>query len=275
VAAGKGRLTLAAENRPLSGRRIVITRPTSQARAFARAIEELGGEVVEFPTIEIVPPLSYDPLDRAIKQIESYHWLVFTSVNGVSHFWGRFLHLKRERRALKEIKIAAIGPQTARELESVGLAPDLVPEEYRAEAMLEKLEPAEIRGKRVLLPRAAAARDVLPETLRRWGAEVDIVEAYRTVAANGDGGWLQSLLLEKKIDMITFTSSSTVTHFSALLSGTEIEELLARCAVACIGPITQRTAEETGIKVDVVAKEYTVPGLTRALTEYFKMQSEK
>ena len=272
MAPPKGGASPSGESKALSGRRVVITRARSQAGAFARALEALGGEVVEFPTIEILPPKSYDLLDRAIQKIENYHWIIFTSVNGVDFFLARLKGLRRDIGELKRIKIAAIGPETARGLESAGLHPDLVPPEFRAEAILEKLKPEEMRGKRVLLPRAAEARDVLPKTLREWGAEVDVIEAYRTVVAKSDARWLQELLRQKKIDMITFTSSSTVANFAAFFPADDIEGLLSGAAVACIGPITQKTAEELGIRVDVVSQDYTIPGLTRAIAEYFNAQ---
>ena len=257
------------EAKPLFGRRIVITRAASQAGPFARAIEDLGGEAVEFPVIEIQPPESYDALDRAIRAVERYHWIIFTSVNGVSHFLARWQRLERDIRDLKGARIAAIGPETAKALESGYLRPELVPREYRAEAILEELRPEEVRGKRVLLARAAKARDILPNTLREWGAEVDVVEAYRTVPVEGDGSSLGVLLAEEKVDMVTFTSSSTVKYFAKLFSGEDVKALLGKVAVACIGPIAQQTAAEMGIRVDVVAREYTIPGLTQAIVEYF------
>lgn len=256
-------------HKPLLGRRIVITRPRSQATAFARAIEDLGGKVVEFPTIEILPPESYDALDRAIKEIRTYHWVIFTSGNGVEYFWARFRQLKGDLSGLKRTRIAAIGPETARAVTSIGLHLDLVPREYRAEAILQELMPHEVSGKRILLPRAAEARAVLPQTLRDWGAEVDVVEAYRTVAADSDGVRLRALLLGKEVDVVTFTSSSTVTHFARLFPGGNIAGLLADATIACIGPITQKTAEEMGIRVDVIPRDYTTSGLTQAIVEYF------
>ncbi len=269
MATTRGKAIPSVESKPLSGRRIVITRSRSQAAVFTRALEELGGEVVEFPTIEILPPQSYDPLDRAIQKIENYHWIIFTSVNGVDHFFARWKKLQRDMRGLNGIRVAAIGPETAKSLESAGLRPHLVPQEFRAEAILQELKPEEMHGKKVLLPRAAGARDILPKTLQEWGAEVDVIEAYRTVAAKSDARRLQELLRRKQIDMITFTSSSTVTHFAALFAGEDIEGLLSGAAVACIGPITQRTAEELGMRVDVVSRDYTIPGLTKAIVEYF------
>ncbi len=256
--------------RPLSGRRVVITRARSQAAAFAAALEELGAEVIEFPTIEIVPPRSYDPLDRAIREIREYQWIIFTSVNGVAHFFARWRQGGRRAEDFNGIKIAAIGPETAKSLEAMGLRPDLVPGEFRAEAILKGLAPDEVRGKRVLLPRAAQARDVLPDTLREWGAQVDVIEAYRTVQAGSGAGPLEKLLKRGEVDIITFTSSSTVANFAALLADREIRGLLSDVAVACIGPITQKTAEDLGIRVDVVSRDYTIPGLTKAIVEYFK-----
>lgn len=259
------------ETRPLFGRRIVVTRP--QAGSFTREIEDLGGEVVEFPTIQILPPKSYDPLDGAIQRIHTYHWIIFTSVNGVKHFLARFRHLEGDIRQLKGIKIGAIGPETAKGLESVFLRADLVPKEYRAEGLLRALKREEMRGKRVLLPRALEARDILPRTLRDWGAEVEVIEAYRTVATNCDVSWLRGQILGNRIDMVTFTSSSTVAQFARLFRAENMTELMTHTAVACIGPITQKTAEEKGIAVQVIPREYTVAGMVRAITEYFGGQS--
>lgn len=272
MALGKEKMSPSREARPLSGRRIVVTRARSQASVFVHGIEDHGGEVVEFPTIEILPPKSYDPLDEAIEKIKTYYWIIFTSANGVSYFLDRMQYLGQNIDDLKETRIAAIGPETAKALESVKLRADLVPQEYRAEAILQGLKPDEMVGKRVLLPRAAEARDVLPKTLREWGSEVDVVEAYRTVAAKSDAPWLRTLLLRKKIDMITFTSSSTVTHFVKLFQGEDIRGFLAGTAVACIGPITQESAEAMGLRVDVVPRDYTIPGLIEAIVEYFTRQ---
>lgn len=260
------------EGKALAGRRIVITRARSQAAAFVRALEGMGGEVVEFPTIEILPPKSYDLLDRAIRQIENYHWIIFTSVNGVSHFFSRLQYLNLGGHNLNGIKVAAIGPETAHALEAVGVRPDLVPREFQAEAILAELKPGQMVGRRVLLPRAAKARDILPQTLRDWGAAVDVIEAYQTIAAKSDPAYFRLKLMKKEIDMITFTSSSTVAYFAELFPKEDIGRLLPGIAVACIGPITQRTAQEIGIRVDVIARDYTIPGLTQAIVDYFKRQ---
>ena len=252
---------------PLSGRRIVVTRARTQASAFTRALEALGAEAVEFPTIEIAPPQSYRGLDNAISNIESYDWIIFTSVNGVDFLSAR---LKSRNRTLNgKLRAAAIGPETAKALEALGLRPEVVPEEYRAEAILGKLRPEEMRGRRILVPRAAEARDVLIRTLRDWGAEVDVVEAYRTVAPTTDPAPLRTRFNAGEIDMVTFTSSSTVKNFGAIFGAADLPRLLARTAVACIGPITEETANGLGMRVDVVAKDYTITGLTDAIVQYY------
>ncbi len=177
---------------PLRGRRIVVTRPRSQAQSFAEAIESLGGEALEFPAIEIHSPKSFDALDRALLQVQKYHWVIFTSVNCVDSFVERCRHLKLDLTQSQGVRLGAIGPKTAQALESVSLRVDLLPRQYQAEGILEALEGEPLEGKKVLLPRSVGARDILPETLRRWGAEVDEVEAYRTVPAKWDSSRLRT-----------------------------------------------------------------------------------
>ncbi|HWP59340.1 MAG TPA: uroporphyrinogen-III synthase [Candidatus Acidoferrales bacterium] len=257
---------------PLKGRRVVITRPRSQAQAFARQIENLGGEVVAAPTIEIVPPASYESLDRAIERIASYDWIIFTSVNGVKFLIGRMRDLGVSIALLGEKRIGAIGPQTARELAHHQISVGVVPREYRAEAIVDALAPREIRGQRILLPRAAKARDVLPAALRKGGAEVDVVEAYRAVPVPVSGE-LVAELRAGRVDAVTFTSSSTVEGFVAVFLPGQLSAWTARVCIACIGPITQAAAERAGLRVDVVAREYTAAGLAQALGEYFRRQA--
>ena len=172
--------------KPLFGKRIVITRARSQAGQLARRIEELEGEVIYCPAIEIESPESCDALDRAIAVIQTYDWLIFTSVNGVERFLMRLQRLSGSLSKLTGTQIAAIGPQTAARLAREGLKQAIVPKRYLAEGILHVLTPDMMRGKRVLIPRAAKARDILPETLRAWGATVDVVDAYRTVVPDTD-----------------------------------------------------------------------------------------
>ena len=200
---------------PFRGKRILITRARSQASSLAQRIESLGGEVVEFSTIEIKPPESYGPLDRAINQITNYDWVIFTSVNGVEQFLSRFEKLGKNIADLAGIEVGAIGPETAKRLTAAQIQPTLVPKQYQAEGILDELISETVLGKRILIPRAAKARDILPETLRRWGARVDVVEAYQTVLPQVDVSALCRLLREGTIDVITFTSSSTATNFQS------------------------------------------------------------
>src|SRR5215510_3478392 len=227
-------MTLQAAGKPLvssdalKGKRILITRARSQALSLAQRIESLGGEVVEFPTIEIKPPESYESLDEAIKQITSYDWLIFTSVNGVDQFLNRFEKLEKCIADLAGIEVGAIGPETARRLTAAQIRLSLVPKQYQAEGILVELLSKNLYGKRVLIPRAAKARNILPETLRQRGARVDVVEAYQTVLPQADIAALCKLLRGGNIDVLTFTSSSTATNFAALLYGQDLTSLLSK-----------------------------------------------
>lgn len=260
------------EAKPLSGKRIVVTRARPQASAFSGALARLGAEAIEFPTIEIAAPESYEPLDRALGQLAAYDWIIFTSVNGVNRFAARMGTLDIPARAAAKAQLAAIGPETAKALGALGLTARVVPGEYRAEAILDEIGMDAMRGKKVLVPRAAEARDVLIETLREWGAIVDVVAAYRTIPGASDTGRMRALFEAGKIDVVTFTSSSTVKNFAALFPAADMTRLLAQSAVACIGPITEESARAIGIRVDVVAEEYTIAGLTTAIVEYFGRQ---
>ena len=253
----------------LRGKRILVTRARSQASSLVQGIESLGGEVIEFPTIEIRPPETYGPLDQAINQIGSYDWVIFTSVNGVEQFLNRFEKLGKNVADLAGVEVGAIGPETAKSLTAARIQASLVPKQYQAEGILEMLTPETLRGKRVLIPLAAQARDILPETLRQWGAEVDIAEAYQTVLPHADVSTLCRLFRQDGIDMITFTSSSTVSNFAALLRDQDLPRLLSGIVIACIGPITKRTVEDLGMRPEVVAEEFTIPGLVRAIIDYF------
>lgn len=254
---------------PLGGKRIVVTRARAQASSLAQSLEALGCEVIAFPTIEIQPPERYSALDEAIESIRGYDWLIFTSVNGVEQFFNRAKLLRKSLADLKEIAVAAIGPETAKRLEAEGLQCCLVPKQYQAEGIIELLSPEQMRGKRVLIPRAAKARDILPHTLRTWGAEVHVIEAYRTVIPGEDISGLLRSLGAGEVDMVTFTSSSTVSNFVELLGGQSLMDALAKTAIACIGPITQKTVEDLGGHADVVATDFTIPGLVRAIVKYF------
>ena len=232
-------------------------------------IERLGGEVIVFPTITINPPESFAAFDAAMQNLASYDWLIFTSVNSIEPFLQRLEHGRKTLADIDHVKIAAIGSETAKRLEAVGIAVSLVPARYQAEGILETLDAKEVSGKRVLIPRAAKARDLLPETLRRWGAKVDVVEAYRTVASEVDGAALRKRLRKGDIDLITFTSSSTVSHFLQRLSAAALSSVVNNAAIACIGPITAKTVEAAGGRVAILAREFTIAGLVEAIVEYY------
>jgi uroporphyrinogen III methyltransferase/synthase len=255
--------------KPLAGRRILITRARDQAAAFAENLRNFGAEIIEFPTIEIVPPPRWDQVDRAIDQLESYNWLIFTSANGVNFFWQRLREKGRGHPFLLSTKICAIGPATSYALLEKGIRVDYTPKEFVAESILKGFEKSAVKGMKILLARASEARDVLPKGLKKMGAKVDVVEAYRTLRPKGGGQKLKQLLARGKVDGITFTSSSTVNHFAELLEKGDLQKLLTGIVIACIGPITTRTAKRWGMRVHVQPKQYTVPALAQALSDYF------
>jgi uroporphyrinogen III methyltransferase/synthase len=260
------------ERRPLFGRRIAVTRARAQAGRFAALLAEAGAEVIECPAIEIAPPESYEPLDAAIDRIDSYDWVLFTSVNGVDRFFARLDERGGDVRALHRARLAAIGPETARRLERLHLRGALVPDDFRAEGLIAALGAESLAGASVLLPRAAGAREILPQELRRLGARVDEVVTYRSVRPPASVDILRAALGEAPLDALAFTSSSTVRGFLSLLDEADPGRQridLARTAVACIGPITAETAREAGLRVDVVPDEYTVPALAAAMVAHF------
>jgi uroporphyrinogen III methyltransferase / synthase len=259
------------ESKPLFGKRIVVTRSRDQASQFLAGLTELGAECIEFPTIKIMPPFSWDGMDKAIQRLEDYNWLLFTSVNGVEYFFKRLYELGKDIRSLWNIKVAAIGPKTAEAVQHRGIRPDLVPDEYRAEAVIEAFKKYDLNGSSILLPRAFEAREILPDELRQMGAQVDVVEAYRTVMPEAGAEKLAAMLENGEIDMATFTSSSTVINFVSMFKDKRdaLMQWMKDVTVACIGPITAKTAEDNGLKVGISAKEYTVEALTAAIVEHY------
>lgn len=255
------------ERKPLFGRCLVVTRPRAQAAGFIDALTDLGADVLPCATIEIVPPASWAPLDAAIDRLESYDWLVLTSVNGVAMFFNRLRERRRDVRALHRARVAAVGSETAAAIAARGLQVDVVPEEFRAEAVAAAMRAAGLGGVRVLLPRAAVAREILPILLREAGAHVDEVPAYETVAPRADLDELRDRLARRAVDLVTFTSSSTVRNFVALL-GADAAALLAGVRAACIGPITADTARAAGLEVVVQPATYTIAALTEAIVAY-------
>lgn len=257
------------EKKPLFGKNIIVTRAREQASEFAEMLELKGANVIQFPTIDIIPPESWEPIDKAIHCLEEYTWIIFTSVNGVSFFVQRLKENGKDIRDLKGIKICAIGPRTAEGIEKFGVRVDFVPTEYRAEAIIAGLEKNNLKGKKLLLPRAKEAREILPVKLSEMGAVVDVVEAYRAVKPEGDREEVRSMLEGGKIDMVTFASSSTVTNFLDMFEEGVAVKLLKNAPVACIGPVTEKTAVENGLTPVVIPKDYTLDCMTEAITGYF------
>ena len=257
------------ERRPLFGRRIVVTRARAQARTFAALLEDQGAEVIPLPTIATVPPERWDAVDAALARLPEYAWLVLTSQNGVEVFFDRLRALGRDVRQLAGVAIAAIGPQTRAAVEARGLRVAITPEEYRAEAVVAALVAAGVAGRKVLLARAAAARTVLPERLAAAGAAVDEVAIYHTVLPPETAAAPALFAGDRKPDLVTFTSSSTVTNFARLFPHQDLARVLAGVRIGCIGPITAATAREIGLSVDIEPASYTIAAFADAIVAHF------
>lgn len=248
---------------PLRGQRVLVTRARAQAHDLVARLEALGAIPIVFSVIHIVPPMDhYAALDAALRQLATFDWAVFTSVNGVLHVWERLAALGLPPTALATVQCAAIGPATAAALRERGVPPTLVPERYVAEALLDAIpHPA---GQRFLLPRADQARDALRVGLQAVGADVVEVPAYSTVLSEPSAEALAAV--QAGVDVLTFTSSSTVRNFVEHVGLATAHALAARARVVTIGPITAATAQELGLRVDVVATEYTIAGLVAAMS---------
>jgi len=260
---------MAREARPLAGRRIVVTRAREQAGDLVRALAALGADVIAAPTIRVepLPASELEPLRRALADCARYRWIVFTSQNAVHAVCDRLVAWGLDR-ALATVPVAAIGPGTARALENRGVTPTLVPERFVAEAVVDALAArGGLRGARILLPRAHDARDALPDGLRACGAAVEVIPVYRTVAETGDGGALAAEIRAGRVDVVTFTASSTVRRFVELVGRDAAAG--GRFVAAAIGPITAATARELGISVTIEAERFTVPGLVEAIARHF------
>ena len=254
------------ETRPLFGKRVVVTRAREQASELKRLLEDSGADVLQFPTIKIAPPESFESLDRAIDA--RYDWLVFTSTNGVRSFFERLFAKGKDVRALANTKIAAVGQSTADDLRARGIAPDVVPERFISTELLPLLA-ADQRGIRTAVVRAEEGRDELIAELRRRGGEVDLIVAYRTIAADYDLDELRSLIARDAIDAITFASASTVDHFFTRLSEDERTRVLGRATVVSIGATTSEAIRRIGKEPDVIAKSASVQAMHDALVDAF------
>jgi len=256
------------EKKPLSGKRVVITRPRHQSESMAKLVTALGGEPFLFPTIEIIPPNDFTPMDSAIEKIDIYSWVIFSSVNGVEAFFERLRTLKKDIRTLNQIKFCCIGTKTEAALREYCLNVEYVPQQYTSESIVQGLKNKLQKDDRVLLPRSELASDILPNELEKIGISFDEVTAYRAVKPKVNTEIMKEFFKERGVDILTFTSSSTVTNFVDIIGGiTEFEHLSKNVIVACIGPVTAQTAKEYKIPVHIVAEEYTVEGLMEAILE--------
>ncbi|MBU1205784.1 MAG: uroporphyrinogen-III C-methyltransferase [Proteobacteria bacterium] len=263
------------ERLPLFGKKILVTRSREQASDLSDRLRELGAIPIEFPTIEVIPPENWGDMDHCASQMMEYDWIIFTSVNGVKFFLDRVFTLGLDIRDLKGPRICAIGPKTAEALRALKLKVDFVPSEYRAESIFEGLRKESLKGKKVLIPRAKVARDILPEELRRAGALVDVVEVYRTIRPEGQVEKVYELLAKRAISALTFTSSSTVSNFVEMVGRKDAQELTAGIPIASIGPITAEKAKSLGMETTIMPTEYTIPTLVESLVKYFTAEDEK
>ena len=278
------------EKKPFFGQRVLVTREHSGG---FEPLEELGAEIMEFSTIEIMPPQDWKELDQAISKINSYDWIILTSANGVKYFFKRFFETDRDIRDLKGIKICAIGTKTAIEVKKYGIKVDLVPEEFNAEGLIEAFTKeirsqktenppipplskggkggfgSELRGMRFLLPRAEVARETFPEKVKELGGEIDVVTAYRTVKPEVHGKRLRRFLKEGRISIATFTSASTFNNFMEIM-GEDARDLLKGVAIAVIGSVTAKAVEKAGLKVDIMPKKATIEAMVEEIIEWVK-----
>ena len=255
------------ERKPLFGRTVVVTRAREQASGSAALLAEKGARVIQFPTIKIVPMPDYAELDEAVSHLSRYGWVVFTSVNGVRFFRQRLSALKLDARALGSVKVAAIGPATAKAVEEMGIRPDLVPSSYVAEGVAQAMLELGMKGQKVL-PRAKEARDVLPRALREAGADVDVIAAYENVPSEENRDKVMEALEAGTLDCVTFGSSSTVRNF---LASIPLDELKKHPGVhfAAIGPVTAETMRSLGLEPDIQSESFTIPAMVDAVCAAF------
>lgn len=251
---------------PLAAVRILVGRARHQAGALSAELRKLGATVLEIPFIEIRKPRSFKALDSSLKNLTEYDWLILTSANGVEAMWDRVTKLRLEHN-FKQLNVAAIGPATKKAIEQHGVKVNVVPKEYVAESVVRSLR-RRVNGKRVLLVRAKVARDVIPRELRKTGANVDVVEAYETVVPQSSRTRLQNALKnpERRPHVVTFTSSSTVRNFVTLLGARTTN--LNGIRLASIGPVTSSTLRELGLRADIAARKFTIPGLVEAIVRF-------
>ena len=257
------------DTRPLFGKGILVTRATDQAGDFSRLLEGYGAHVLECPTIVVTPPESFEDLDRELRTLAAYDWVILTSVNGVRFFFERLQALGFDSRALGSCRVAAVGSKTAEALAAHGIRPDLLPSGYHAEGIVRKFAELNVAGQKVLYPKADRARDVIPKGLAELGMEVVSPVAYQTAVPDSISREALDALEERRIHCVTFTSSSTVSNLAALVGENRLIHLLQGVAVASIGPVTSATCRELGLRIDLEPEKSTIEELTEAIVAHY------
>lgn len=257
------------EKQPLLGKKVLVTRTRQQASTLVQLLERKGAGCIECPTIEVRQIDDTTILDSAINQLDSFDWIIFSSTNAVKFFFLRIDQLGKDIRVLGNAKIAVVGTSTAQELKLHHINVDLIPKDFRAEGLLEEFSKIDIKGSKILIPRAVVAREILPHGLKEMGAEVVVAPAYETVPPEVAPQTIE-LLEEENIDIVTFTSSSTVKNFFKTVPENIIKKIISHAKIACIGPVTAKTAQNMGLNVDILPKESTIPSLVEAIENSFK-----
>lgn len=255
---------------PLQGRRVLVTRAAEQAAGFSEQLQQRGAVVVECPTISLMPPESWQPVDEALKNLTGFNWLILTSVNGVRFFIGRMQALGMHLSLLQGCKVCAVGPKTAEELHGFGIIPDMLPEQFTGEGVVKAFEQPDLHGMRVLFPKADGARDLIPQQLRAQGAVVVDPVVYRNVIPSELPETARQALEQQQLDAVVFSSPSTMRNLAVLLGGmNRLEEVLQGVTVASIGPVTTTACRELGLTVTVEPDQATLDDLLQALEEHF------
>lgn len=266
------------KNKPLAGKRVLVTRAFTQNDSLAEDLSRRGATVVAIPAIEFAPPSDYDPLDRLIENLPTYDWLIFTSANAVEFFFRRLYERRGGSDSLRGARFAAVGSSTSARLEREGFAADVVPEEFVAEGVIEALQSAlrnendTLAGKRILFPRARVAREVISDELTRLGAVVDVVEVYQTIRPPSLGEDVRSALRKGRFDLLIFTSPSTVANVADALGTKDLSVFFPDSVVASIGAITSEAARNLGLRVSIEPPSSTAHHLVAAIEEYFSNQ---
>lgn len=258
------------ERKSLFGKKMLILRAREQLEEFSLLLKQRGAEVTEFPTIEIKPPEDFKGLDESLEEIGDFDWMIFTSVNGVEAFFNRMRDTGRDIRSLRKLKFCAIGPKTAESIATYMINPDFIPSNFTTDNIIEGLKKFRLKGKKMLIPRADNVGDKLIKRLKEQGAEVVEVAAYRVCLPDYPKEYIEKVFKGKGLDLIAFTSSSTVRNLIQILKDCDLKSVFGKAKIASIGPVTENTAKEFGIVTDIKSNEYTIHGMVNAIEENFK-----